>query len=110
VSVRARGNSRDANGELKGLLARLDGPYSGLMPKAWHIIAETARAGGKPDAPPFREYFVVAMPKSDQAVESLRMLKSLYEAKLTVVGEATPDFIEKSKIKDGDVLSVGAFS
>ncbi len=80
------------------------------MPKAWHIIAETWPAGGKPDAPPFREYFVVAMPRSDQAVETLRMLKNLHEAKLTVVGEATADFIEKSKIKDGSILSVGEFS
>jgi hypothetical protein len=110
ISLINSGNSRGANGELQSLPARPDGSYSGFMLKAWHIIAETWPAGGKSDAPPFREYFVVAMPRSDQAVQTLRMLKNLYEAKLTVVGEATPDFVEKSKIKDGDILSVGEFS
>jgi len=86
----------------------VDGPYSSLMPKAWHIIAETWPPGGKSDAPPFREYFVVAVARSNQAVESLQMLKNLYEAKLTVVGEATAAFVEKSKMKDGHILSIGA--
>jgi hypothetical protein len=81
-----------------------------MMPKAWHIIAETKHVGGEPNVPPFREYFVVAIPDSDQAVESLRMRKNLSEAKLTVVGEATPDFIEKLDINSGDIFLVGAFS
>jgi uroporphyrinogen-III synthase len=80
------------------------------MVKAWHIIAETKHAGEESDVPPFREYFVVAVSHADHAAESLQMRKNLSEAKLTVVGEATADFIEKSNIKDGEIISVGAYS
>jgi hypothetical protein len=33
----------------------------------------------------------------------------LLETKLTVVGEATPDFIEKFNIKEGEIFPVGAY-
>jgi hypothetical protein len=84
--------------------------FSG-MTMAWHIIAETDLVGRESDAQPFREYFVVALPHSDQAVESLRMRKGLSETKLTVVvGEATLTFIENFNIKDGEIFSVGLYA
>jgi uroporphyrinogen-III synthase len=80
------------------------------MPSAWHIIAETQQASGETNAPPFREYFVVAIAHSDRAVESLRMRKNLAEAKLTIVGEATQVFIDKFGIKDGEIISIAESS
>jgi hypothetical protein len=81
----------------------------GLMLKAWHIIAETTH-GGSPNVPPFTEYFVVAIPHSDQALESLRMRKNLSDAKLTIVGEATQAFIDKFSIKEGEIIAIGEIS
>jgi len=80
------------------------------MPTAWHIIAETKPTGGQSNVPPFREYFVVAIANLDQAVESLRMRKNLFEAKLSVVGEATTAFVDELDVKDGEIISVGAYS
>ena len=54
------------------------------MPKAWHIIAETRQTGAQSNVAPFREYFVVAIANLDQAVESLRMRKNLFDAKLQI--------------------------
>jgi hypothetical protein len=80
------------------------------MPKAWHIIAETRQTGAQSNVAPFREYFVVAIANLDQAVESLRMRKNLFDAKLSVVGEATVAFIDELDITDGQIISVGAYS
>jgi hypothetical protein len=80
------------------------------MPRAWHIIAETEHLGGEPKRPPSREYFLVAMPRVEQAVQSLRMRQNLLEAKLAVVGEATLGFIDRFGIKDGEIISLGTYS
>jgi hypothetical protein len=80
------------------------------MPVAWHIIAEIHPVGRESGASPVREYFVVAMTEPDHAVESLQMRKDLSESKLTVVGEATPAFIENFNIKEGEIFSAGLYS
>jgi hypothetical protein len=80
------------------------------MPMAWHIIAEIHPVGRESGASPFREYFVVGMTQPEHAVESLRMRRDLSESKLTVVGEATPAFIENFNIKEGEIFSVGLYA
>jgi hypothetical protein len=80
------------------------------MPIAWHIIAEIHSVGQESGASPFRKYFVVAMTQSEHAVESLRVRKDLSESRLTVVGEATPAFMENFNIKDGEIFSVGPYA
>ena len=53
---------------------------------------------------------MVAMTQPEHAVESLRMRKDLSESKLTVVGEATPAFIENFNIKEDEIFSAGLYA
>jgi hypothetical protein len=77
-----------------------------LEPKAWHIIAETQRGGRQANSRPHFEYFVVAIAEPHRALESLRMRKNVADAKLTMIGEATPEFIVSTNIQEGEIRSL----
>ena len=74
------------------------------MPKAWKIIAQIPREG---EAPPKKEYFLVAMKDQSAALETLRFRRpDLDGAMLLMAGEATPEFVDWLDVKDGQILSI----
>jgi hypothetical protein len=74
------------------------------MPKAWKILAQIPREG---DAPPKKEYFLVAMKEQSAALETLLFRRpDLEGAMLVTAGEATADFVDWLDVKDGQVLSI----
>ncbi len=74
------------------------------MPKAWKILAQIPRMG---DAPPQKEYFLVAMKDQSAALATLRFRRpDLESAELIVSGEATPQFVDWLDVKNGQVLSI----
>jgi len=80
------------------------------MSKVWHIIAEMNREGAEPNTPPTREYYAVASSDQVKAVQILQNRRSLFEANLTVMGEASPDFIAKFEMKEGEIFLIGTYS
>ena len=71
--------------------------------KAWNI---TAIVPGQ-DSTPTKEYFVVAIESSDQAVEALRIRKGLDTATIAVAGEASSQFVDwLGGLKPGQIVSV----
>jgi hypothetical protein len=77
------------------------------MPKVWKIISSTKHIDG---GPPLKEYFLVAISDQFAAMAALRKRRNLGDAELTVVGEATPEFVEWLDVQDGEILSVMAVS
>jgi hypothetical protein len=77
------------------------------MAKGWQIIATIKRLGG---GPPMKEYFVIAIADPTEAMKALRERKIFLDTDLTVDGEATSETLERLDIKDGEILSVIAFS
>jgi hypothetical protein len=77
------------------------------MAQGWKVIASTERAGG---GPPMKEYFLVAIADRDEAVRALRERKKLLDAKLTVDGEASADYLDWLDVRGGEILSVIAVS
>jgi hypothetical protein len=73
------------------------------MPKVWKIIASTKSIDG---GRPLKKYFLVAISDQFAARAALRKRRNLDDAELTVVGEATPEFVEWLDVKDGEILSV----
>jgi len=74
------------------------------MPKAWKILAQIPREG---DAPPKKEYFLVAMQDQSAALETLRFRRpDLEGAMLVIGGEVRADLVDWLDIKDGQVLSI----
>ena len=79
------------------------------MAKVWKVISSTERMGG--GGPPLKEYFLVAIADPDAALKALRYRRPDVEAStMTVVGEATPDYVEWLGVKDGDIFCVVAVS
>ena len=77
------------------------------MAIVWKIITSTARMGG--GGPPLKEYFLVAIADRDAALRALRYRRPDVEAStMTVVGEASPDYVEWLDVKDGDIFCVAA--
>lgn len=79
----------------------------GLMDKIWKIISSTERMGG--GGPPLKEYFLVAISDQENALKTLKYKRPDIElSKLTVVGEANPDYVEWLDVKDGDIVCLQA--
>jgi hypothetical protein len=79
------------------------------MAKVWKVISSTKRMGGW--GPPLKEYFLVAIGDQNTALKSLRQRRpDVAESELTIVGEASPDYVEWLDVKDGDILCVLAVS
>jgi hypothetical protein len=59
------------------------------------------------EAPPKKEYFLVAMKDQSAALETLRFRRpDLDGAMLLMAGEATPEFVDWLDVKDGQILSI----
>jgi hypothetical protein len=79
------------------------------MAKVWKVVSLTERMGG--GGPPLKEYFLVAIADREAALKALRYRRPDVEASaMTIVGEATPDYVEWLDVKDGDILCVLAVS
>jgi hypothetical protein len=79
------------------------------MAKVWKVISSTERMGG--DGPPLKEYFLVAISDQKAALKALRYKRPDVErSELTIVGEASRDYVEWLDVKDGDVFCVLAVS
>jgi hypothetical protein len=77
------------------------------MDKIWKIISSTERMGG--GGPPLKEYFLVAISDQENALKTLKYKRPDIElSKLTVVGEANPDYVEWLDVKDGDIVCLQA--
>jgi hypothetical protein len=73
------------------------------MGNIWKIIFSTERMGG--GGPPLKEYFVVAIDDQKNALRTLRHKRpDIERSELTVVGEASPDYVEWFGMKDGDIF------
>jgi hypothetical protein len=80
-----------------------------LMAKVWKVITSTKRMGG--GGPPLKEYFLVAIAERNAALAALRDRRpDVAESELSIVGEASPDYVEWLDVKDGDILCVLAVS
>ena len=76
----------------------------GPMVKAWKILAQIPLEG---DAPPKKEYFLVAMKDQSAALATLQFRRpDLENAEFLIRGEAAPDFVEWLDVKDGQILSI----
>ena len=77
------------------------------MPKAWKIVATTKPVDGQPHFTPQTEYFLVAAASGPWALTALRNKRGDLEgADIVLVGQASPEFIDWLRLKDGQVLSI----
>jgi hypothetical protein len=77
------------------------------MARVWKMIASTQGLGG---SAPLKQYFLVAIDDRDEAIESLKVRNRLFDAVITVAGEASPDFAEWLHVQAGDIVCVLAVS
>jgi hypothetical protein len=79
------------------------------MGKVWKITCFTKRMGG--GGPPLKEYFLVAIADRNAALAALRNRRpDVEESEMTIVGEATPDYVEWLDMKDDDIRCVQGVS
>jgi hypothetical protein len=79
------------------------------MAKVWKVISRTERMGG--GGLPLKEYFLVAISDQTTALRALRYRRPDVErSELTIVGEASADYVGWLDVKDGDILCVLAVS
>jgi hypothetical protein len=77
------------------------------MGKIWKIISSTERMGG--GGPPLKEFFIVAINDQENALRTLKHKRpDIERSELTVVGEATADYVEWFGVKDGDIFCLRA--
>lgn len=77
------------------------------MGKIWKVISSTARMGG--GGPPLKEYFLVAIDDQNNALKTLRYKRpDIERSELTVVGEASSDYVAWLGVKDGDIFCLRA--
>jgi hypothetical protein len=75
------------------------------MAKVWKIVAVVDGDH------PVKEYFLVAVEDQSTALAMLRSRKGLSNADLTLVGEASPEFLDRvGGVKDGQIFSVMAMT
>jgi hypothetical protein len=53
-----------------------------------------------------KEWYAVAIPDRVRAVEALRLEKNLFDARLTVDSEASPEYLDQLDVMDGQILSL----
>ena len=57
--------------------------------------------------PPLKEYFLVAIADRNAALAALRNRRpDVEESEMTIVGEASPDYVEWLDMKDDDIRCV----
>ena len=75
------------------------------MGKVWKITCLTKRMGG--GGPPLKEYFLVAIADRNAALAALRNRRpDVEKSEMTIVGEASPDYVEWLDMKDDDIRCV----
>jgi hypothetical protein len=73
------------------------------MSKIWKIISSTERMGG--GGAPLKEYFLVAISEQKDALRRPKYKRpDIERSELTVVGEASPDYVEWFGVKEGDIF------
>jgi hypothetical protein len=71
------------------------------------MIASTQGSGGNAS---LKLYFLAAIDDRDQAVEALKVRNNLFDAVITVAGEASPDYVEWLRVRPGDIVCVRGVS
>jgi len=76
------------------------------MPSAWKIIAHLRPR--EIEEPSVREFYFVALPEREAAIDVLRMRHGFDDAELEVAGEAPADALEWLDIKPGQIFRLSA--